>query len=582
MKKNSLLISTIFLSFFVSTECRGSWFIDADRFQSSVHAENSCLDCHETVAEQELHPNPEDINRTLSEFFNPDQCANCHPETLDEIKNGTHGHQRVEDPKRFQDCIGCHDPHYQTRDTGISVAEERPELSEEDRDCMVCHSSLDPEDPKRTAQIAGLCFNCHGNTGTPAQAITKETVPLIDPQAYESVPHAALECTACHLQATAFPHSDQTLGDCRRCHAPHDEKVAHAAHLNVSCEACHLTDIKPVKDGKTNEIVWTIERNLDAATTLHQMTASGDTSACKRCHYDGNTVGAAAMVLPAKSILCMPCHAATFSIGDTTTILSLAIFLIGIVAMFSYLLTGSIAEFSYADWLQKLSLMVRGGLRSLFSDRFQTILAALFFDVFLQRRLYRQSLRRWLIHALIFFPFVIRFLWGFIALLASIWFPAWMPAWDMVNKNNPLPALLFELTGLMIITGIALMFIRTRITRPERPKGLPEQDFVALGLIAGIVGVGFFLEGMRIAMTGWPQGSAYGFLGYIISHLFSTGPGLNRAYGYVWYLHAILTGAFIAYIPFSRLSHIILAPVTLAMHATMDPEHSGDPKESGR
>ena len=47
------------------------------------------------------------------------------------------------------------------------------------------------------------------------------------------------------------------------------------------------------------------------------------------------------MVLPAKSIICMPCHAGTFSVGDTTTILSLIVFFAGLVMVFSYVLTGA-------------------------------------------------------------------------------------------------------------------------------------------------------------------------------------------------------------------------------------------------
>jgi nitrate reductase gamma subunit len=84
--------------------------------------------------------------------------------------------------------------------------------------------------------------------------------------------------------------------------------------------------------------------------------------------------------------------------------------------------------------------------------------------------------------------------------------------------------------------------------------------------MGGIIIFGFILEGMRIAMTGTPQGSQYAFLGYIISRLF-TGADLTGVYGYMWYLHAILTGAFVAYLPFSRMFHMIMAPVVLAMNA---------------
>ena len=97
---------------------------------------------------------------------------------------------------------------------------------------------------------------------------------------------------------------------------------------------------------------------------------------------------------------------------------------------------------------------------------------------------------------------------------------------------------------------------------------------MALGLIAGIVAIGFVLEGMRIAMTGSPVGSTYAFVGYWISTLFSDPLALTVVYGYTWYLHAILTGAFVAYIPFSWLLHIIFSPLVLVVNGI--PKHEGN------
>ena len=107
--------------------------------------------------------------------------------------------------------------------------------------------------------------------------------------------------------------------------------------------------------------------------------------------------------------------------------------------------------------------------------------------------------------------------------------------------------------------------------------GLPGQDHLALGLIGGVVVVGFVLEGMRIAMTGASGTAAFAFLGYVISKAFSNGPALTGAYGYVWYVHAILTGAFVAYLPFSRMFHIVMAPVVLAMRAARQHRHEPAP-----
>jgi nitrate reductase gamma subunit len=56
-------------------------------------------------------------------------------------------------------------------------------------------------------------------------------------------------------------------------------------------------------------------------------------------------------------------------------------------------------------------------------------------------------------------------------------------------------------------------------------------------------------------------------VGYSLSWLFSNPAALPAVYGFVWYLHAVLTGAFVAYLPFSRLLHIIIAPVVLTANA---------------
>jgi len=196
-------------------------------------------------------------------------------------------------------------------------------------------------------------------------------------------------------------------------------------------------------------------------------------------------------------------------------------------------------------------------------------------DIFLQRRLFKQSVLRWFIHSLIFWPFVFRFLWGMTALLTSLWTPGSSLPWTMLDKNDHLVAFLFDFSGLMILSGVILTTLRRVRARSEDIGGLPGQDWPVLILLGGIVIIGFTLEGMRIAMTGpWP-GSGYAFLGYAISRLFTDNPALPEIYGYVWYLHAIVTGALVAYLPFSNLLHMIMAPVVIAMNAISRAGESG-------
>jgi len=284
------------------------------------------------------------------------------------------------------------------------------------------------------------------------------------------------------------------------------------------------------------------------------------------------------MILPAKSIMCMPCHVATLSVGDFTTGVTLVIFLAGLILTASIWFSGSIpvqGHISFISLISKTCALLPNAARAIFSAKLFPIMKTLFFDVLLQRRLYRRSAKRWFIHSLIFFPFLFRFIWGIVGLITSIWLPDRPNTWVMLDKNHPLTAFLFDLTGIMILLGITLALLRESAAKSDRPPGLPDQDRWALGLIGGIVVVGFFMEGIRIGMTGWPAGSEYAVIGYGFSKLIAGISGLTDIYGYVWYIHAVMTGAFIAYLPFSRLMHIIMAPVVLAMNAASDYELKG-------
>lgn len=591
MKKTGLFLLILAFSGLGVTEAEAEWWFDASRLHISAHMENSCEDCHGDIGARELHPDPADVDKSRSDFFSEDTCLDCHDDVMDDLDEGVHGNEEIQDREELASCIRCHKPHSQPRlgenrigefdpakpereQCGVCHEERStlPALSAEDEACMTCHGRVDPESPEGRAQIERLCFHCHGLAGSRARELTGERVSPIDTDAYRSAPHADLACTECHPNAAGFNHSAQEPGDCRRCHLPHDEKIAGDLHAEVSCGACHLGGVEPVRDPESGLVGWEKGTGAEAPSKIHEMIRIGGRDACGRCHFKGNEVGAASMILPAKSIMCMSCHSATFSVGDTPTIAALIIFLFGMVNVVSYGLSGSIAGRSDAGPVGKLFHLLGGAGRAIFSRRIFSIIKGMVLDVLLQRRLYRQSGKRWLIHSLIFLPFVFRFSWGMVSLIVSLGKPEWASVWPMLDKNNPATALLFDLTGIMIVLGIGLALLRGLSRCQDRPEGLPAQDRVALGLIGGIVVVGFLLEGLRIAMTGWPEGAGFAVVGYGISLLLGESALWTGVFGYLWYVHAILTGLFVAYLPFSRLLHIIVAPVLLAMAAAEERE----------
>ena len=560
-----------------------SWFIDAERFHVSVHGRISCLDCHAAIPGKIPHPNPADVDRSTADFFDIRQCANCHEEVVSKIADGVHGGKPIRDPLRYKVCVACHDPHTQLSTENLPTAFEPrkpvdaqcaachtdktklPPFSAGDARCMECHQAVREGDPSATAKISSLCFQCHDDRKAEGGGFPSG-YPKISGASYGSTPHRGLACTSCHLDSTQFGHGDQKRTPCLRCHPRHDEKVAHDAHLNVTCEACHLTGVTVERNPATGQVLYKIDRNSQEASNLHQMSVKGGEDSCRRCHFRGNSVGASAMVLPSKSVLCMPCHAATFSIGDTTTILALSAFLLGMAVLCLAWLPG-LSPREGANRREDAAESGESDGRQPVLPRVLHIVEVLFLDVLLQRRLFLQSGTRWLIHGLIFFPFVFRFFWGMAALLASLWTPESSLPWTMLDKNSPATGFLFDISGLMILVGVILAAIRRVRAASRAASGLPKPDWPALGIIGGIVIVGFILEGMRISMTATPPGSGYSFVGYGLSRLFADGATLPDIYGYVWYLHAILTGAFVAYLPFSQLLHIIAAPIVMISNA---------------
>ncbi len=247
--------------------------------------------------------------------------------------------------------------------------------------------------------------------------------------------HKDIQCLECHVQAVEENHEALAAVNCRQCHAPHDEKVITTpTHGSLAKHAIRKT---ASRSQNLKQALVIFSGNILSGRKLspHQMVAGRGDSLCQKCHFKGNALGASSMILPPKGILCMPCHAATFSIGDRTTFLSLLIFGVGMSGMCVVWFSGGrIRQSAHA---------LQGGLSPL--------MVAMVADVLFLRRLFRLSPCRWLIHALIFYPILIRFAFGAMTLGLSLIVPDTDLARAMLDKNNPLQGMLFDLTGLMII-----------------------------------------------------------------------------------------------------------------------------------
>ncbi len=564
-------------------EVHPSWFIDLQQFETSAHADLFCVQCHQSVEEQKRHPDPANVTLLATAFFTPESCAgpDCHENTLKDFEKGIHGRIHFENKQKYAGCIDCHDPHSVQRSTGVvdgtakkkgrmrcSSAEKTSEIQAEcnaDKECLQCHQVSPDDQAAAVDKEATLCFHCHDQTSQFAGMADFEQMPTIDVASYHTTTHSGNRCTDCHTKSATYGH-EKTVQVCHHCHAPHDEAEIHDPHVNLVCEACHLLGTVGVDEDK-GLISWQMDGSRTGPANVHHLIDTEDEAGCIRCHTESNQVGAASMVLPAKSIICMSCHTATFSAGDATTFVTLIASFITFFGLFSVWLTAGIKPDIGKQTLPKVTSLIKGVGRVVFSRRIGRVLKAVLLDAIIQRKLFVQSRWRWFSHGLIFFPFLLRFSWGLLILLLSLLAPEWQLTALLLDKNQPFVAVAFDLTGVLIILGVVLVVVRKKLQTKKRWSGLPEQEWVSMALIGGIILVGFILEGLRIAMTLDLADKHFAFLGYAISLLFNNMNGVTELYGYVWYLHAILTAVFIIWLPFSRMFHIVMGPVAIAVNA---------------
>jgi hypothetical protein len=399
----TVLILVLSWLFMIPPAAEASWLIDAARYHISVHGQMPCLDCHGDRDDQTAHPNPMHVTKKLGDFFSEGKCSDCHDDSQTIVESGSHGGKKVTNREEISNCLRCHDPHYEFlkteswenydsskpvwRQCGVCHEKQTalPEVDLGAKDCAKCHLYPRLDDPDATKRISKLCFHCHGLERA-AQRVKSPTA-LIDMAKYQVSPHYGLSCLSCHPDSARFEHTTQETTNCKDCHLPHDEKVAHDGHLSVTCEACHLMGINPVRDTESKMVLGQSVSSPGQVIRVHNLVPMDRETLCRRCHYSGNQVGAVAMILPAKSIMCMPCHAATFSIGDTVTVIALIVFLLGILGITTVWLSGSMVGERDSGLVIKIYNLCKGVLRTVFSSRIFSIVEVLFLDALLQRRL---------------------------------------------------------------------------------------------------------------------------------------------------------------------------------------------------
>lgn len=278
---------------------------------------------------------------------------------------------------------------------------------------------------------------------------------------------------------------------------------------------------------------------------------------------------------------------------------------------------------------ERLSAAGRAVAGTLFGPRLVTTLKSLVLDLLLQKRVLDKNLLRWVAHGLIFTGFLLLF---FLHALDDQ-----ITARLFGGYQSTLNPYLFlrNLFGIMVLAGVAIAVYRRITLKPQRLKTYAS-DWAALVFVGGIIFTGMLLEGAKIASysTFDRMVADYGDVaddtelqaleafwieenGLVVSHkkiavtpelveqgreisgrscvechapnssAFAsfalaklTGPLLASekpgAVNFLWYLHILFCLTFLAWLPFSKMFHIVAAPVSLIITRIMGKDN-GEP-----
>lgn len=225
-------------------------FIDQTRFEQSVHADFSCVDCHEDI-EDAFH----------EEDLKPVDCGMCHEDQALELASSVHI-----PPERNQ-CASCHgNVHYM-------LPRDNPE------------STLDP------INIIKQCSTCHDEEQLDAAGNSLNTYHInfmesVHGRAIVSGNSSAANCIDCHGAHNIVSSDDENspinhfnvAKTCAKCHEDIDEIYETSIHATsirdgekgpATCTDCHGEhDILRVTDSRSPMI----------AQRIYAM--------CGKCHFD--------------------------------------------------------------------------------------------------------------------------------------------------------------------------------------------------------------------------------------------------------------------------------------------------------
>ncbi|MDZ7413002.1 MAG: heterodisulfide reductase-related iron-sulfur binding cluster [candidate division KSB1 bacterium] len=180
-----------------------------------------------------------------------------------------------------------------------------------------------------------------------------------------------------------------------------------------------------------------------------------------------------------------------------------------------------------------------------------------FVEGILQRAVVRDAFPG-LMHAAIFFGFVVLFIGTLIVLLQADF-----GLKILYGRFYLYYSLVLDLFGVVFIVGLLIALFRRYVLRPQRLNNRAD-DAVLLSMLLLIGISGFFIEATRLAVTRSPW-RAWSPVGNWLASFLATMPEAEKLamHRLLWWGHLVLSMGFVAYIPYSKLFHIFVSPANV-------------------
>jgi nitrate reductase gamma subunit len=267
----------------------------------------------------------------------------------------------------------------------------------------------------------------------------------------------------------------------------------------------------------------------------------------------------------------MACHDASPVVKDGLSWAGIGLFGFGMVAVASIWLQGSVRGRQDLSIPQRIWNIVVGFLDLITTPRLFVLIWSFIVDGILHIKLFRKDKIHWLTHASMFWGMGARMALGVFTWLMSLAAPTAPLTQILVNKSSPAMALIYDGLGALVVLGAIVAIVRRYVIKDQQliTSG---QDTVAIALIGAIFLMGFIVEGARILVTDLRPGlAAFSFIGYAVSRALSLIPvAWSVVYGWLWYVHAGLVAALIAYLPFSKFIHVLIGPFVAAINSALE------------